>query len=92
LLAAGEIQMNDDHWKAMYEQLNLRSRWYTTQLWAIPFAYVGLAGLGLDKIPKWTYPWNSLGFGFLALLSFGVFVHISSLLFITDSVDELKSS
>ena len=32
-----------------YDQLNQRSRWYSSQMWYVPFAFVGIIALGIDK-------------------------------------------
>ena len=48
-----------DNLRCQLEQLNERSRWYATQLWQLPLAYLGLAGVGIagvlekaqDKLP-----------------------------------------
>ncbi len=38
--------MRIQKWTAYYEQLNVRSRWYSSQLWHVPFAYLAVAGFG----------------------------------------------
>ena len=73
--------MVDNRWNTKYEQLNLRSRWYSSQLWYIPFAYVGIVGIGLGKILTLPYPLNSLGLILLGIFSISVFVHVSAIKF-----------
>jgi hypothetical protein len=55
-------------------ELNNRSRWYSAELWQIPFAYLGLTGLIIvqiaDKTPR------HLGLAFITAAVFGVFVII----------------
>jgi hypothetical protein len=55
-------------------ELNNRSRWYSAELWQIPFAYLGLTGLIIvqiaDKTPR------HLGIAFITAALFGVFVII----------------
>lgn len=73
--------MDDNRWNITYEQLNQRSRWYSSQLWYIPFAYLGIVGIGLEKILKLSYPLNSLGLVLFSIFSMSVFVHVSSIKF-----------
>jgi len=73
--------MDDNRWNITYEQLNQRSRWYSSQLWYIPFAYLGIVGIGLEKILKLSYPLNSLGLVLFSIFSISVFVHVSSIKF-----------
>lgn len=73
--------MADNKWNMKYEQLNQRSRWYSSQLWYIPFAYVGIVGIGLEKMLKLPYPLNSLGLILLGIFSISVFVHVSTIKF-----------
>ena len=73
--------MDDNRWNITYEQLNQRSRLYSSQLWYIPFAYLGIVGIGLEKILKLSYPLNSLGLALFSIFSISVFVHVSSIKF-----------
>lgn len=73
--------MANEKWKTKYEQLNQRSRWYSSALWHVPFTYLGLAGYGSVKIVDMDYPLNSFGFILLAIFSISVFVHLSHLKF-----------
>lgn len=73
--------MNDNRWNITYEQLNQRSRLYSSQLWYIPFAYLGIVGIGLEKILQLSYPLNSLGLALFSIFSISVFVHVSSIKF-----------
>lgn len=36
--------------RCQLEQLNERARWYATQLWQLPLAFIGLAGVGLGGV------------------------------------------
>lgn len=38
--------------RAQLQQLNERSRWYTSQSWQVPFAYIGVTGVVLAGIWK----------------------------------------
>lgn len=71
--------MEDEKWKTQYEQLNQRARWYSAQLWVVPFTYLGLIGVGFEKINalKDTYL-RSTGLLLTAFLSLTVFVHVSA--------------
>lgn len=73
--------MSDDKWNTQYEQLNERSRWYSSQLWYIPFAYVGIVGLGIEKIQSLPHPLDTLAYLMLSIFSFAVYVHVVSLKF-----------
>ncbi|MBI5196579.1 MAG: hypothetical protein HZA10_09670 [Nitrospirae bacterium] len=60
--------------RVQLSELNNRSRWYSAELWQIPFVYLGLTGLTIvqvaDKTPK------HLGLSFITAAVFGVFVII----------------
>lgn len=71
--------MANNHWETQYEQLNQRSRSYAAQLWYVPFAYIGLVGLGLEKILNWCQPLKSFGLILMGIFSIAVFVHVSSI-------------
>ncbi len=73
--------MSNDKWNTQYEQLNQRSRWYSSQLWYVAFAYVGILGLGVDKIPNFEQPLRSLAYLMLSVFSLAVYVHVVSLKF-----------
>ncbi len=64
-----------------YEQLNQRTRWYTSQLWYVPFAFIGILALGIEKINSLSEPLRSFVFLMLSFFSLSVFVHVSSLKF-----------
>lgn len=38
--------------RAQLAELNSRSRWYSTRLWQIPFAYIGLSGIIISSLVK----------------------------------------
>ena len=71
--------MTESDWNTKYEQLNERARWYSSQLWYIPFAYVGLVGMGIDKIFSLTIPFKGIALIFLGIFSLSVYVHVSAL-------------
>ncbi|MCX5847254.1 MAG: hypothetical protein NTW12_13010 [Deltaproteobacteria bacterium] len=71
--------MVDD--KETWKELNQRSRWYSSQLWYVPFAYIGIVGLGVEKLHNLPHPLGNLAYLMLALFSLAVFVHVSSLKF-----------
>jgi len=72
--------MKIEKWKTQYEQLNQRSRWYSTQLWAVPFTYLGLTGYGFGKIVSFENSnMKSIGFFVMGIFSLAVFVHVSSI-------------
>lgn len=73
------IQEQPKHLITIYEQLNLRSRWYSSQLWYVPFAYVGIVGLFLKEIATSNNEVKSFGYLFLAAFSLAVYVHVLSL-------------
>jgi hypothetical protein len=64
-----------------YEQLNLRTRWYTAQIWYVPFAFMGILALGVDKLNNLTGFFKSFIYFLLSFFSFAIFVHLSSLKF-----------
>jgi len=73
------MDMEDEKWQTQYEQLNQRARWYSTQLWIVPFTYLGLIGIAFEKISALenTY-FRSTGFLLIAFFSLAIFVHVSS--------------
>ena len=71
--------MDIDLWKVQYEQLNQRARWYSSQVWYIPFAYIGLIGIGLEKILSLPQPLMSIALVLMGIFSIAVFVHVSSI-------------
>ena len=73
--------MTENRDKITWEELNQRSRWYTAQLWYVPFAYVGIVGFAFDKIVNLPYPLNSFGLFLLGIFSIAVFVHVLALKF-----------
>ena len=63
---------SNDSLNNQLNELNNRSRWYSTQLWAVPFAYLGVSSVAifgvLDKAEK--YLWSV----FLVCALLGAFV------------------
>ncbi len=57
-------------------ELNSRSRWYTSRLWQVPFAYLGLTGLVLVNLADKSALGLSLGFIVSAIFGVLVLVHI----------------
>ncbi|OUR74235.1 hypothetical protein A9Q78_01120 [Methylophaga sp. 41_12_T18] len=55
-------------------ELNNRSRWYSSQLWQIPFAFISLVGLLIGNIAT-KFP-DLLHFTFLTVGLFGILVLI----------------
>jgi len=64
-----------------YEQLNQRTRWYTSQVWYVPFAFIGILVVGIERINTLSGSLRSFAFLMLSFFSLSVFVHISSLKF-----------
>ena len=64
-----------------YAELNQRTRWYTSQLWYVPFAFIGILALGIDKINSLVEPLRSFAFLMLSFFSLAVYVHVTSLKF-----------
>ena len=62
-----------------YEQLNQRSRWYSTQIWHVPFAFVGIIALGIGKIDDVPEPLKTFALLMLSFFSLAAFVHVASL-------------
>jgi len=60
-------------------ELNNRSRWYSSELWQVPFAYLGLSGVVIAQVADKASEYLSLVF--LVSAVFGVFViwHMSRL-------------
>jgi hypothetical protein len=66
--------MKEENLRIMLVELNKRSRWYSSELWQVPFAYLGLSGALImsvvEKQPSY------LCLAFLASTIFGIFVLI----------------
>ena len=71
--------MTDKDWNTKYQQLSERSGRYSSQLWQVPFAYIGLVGIGIDKILKLASPMKSIALFILGMFSLSVLVHITSI-------------
>jgi hypothetical protein len=69
----------ESNWSIRYEQQNERSRWYSSQLWYVPFAYLALVGIGLEKVQMLDKPLKGFAFFALAVFSFAMFVHLCHL-------------
>ena len=62
---------------AQLTELGLRTRWYSAQLWQIPFAYLGLTGIALGALAaSATVSDLRLGVAFLAATGFGLLVTV----------------
>lgn len=64
-----------------YRELNERARAYSNQLWYVPFAYVGLVGLGVSQVVGLQGSLEGFGFLALALFSMAVLVHVTGVKF-----------
>lgn len=65
----------------VWKELSERSRWYTSQLWYVPFAYFGMIGIALDDIERLAQPSRSIAFAVSAMFSLAVIVHVLSVSF-----------
>ncbi len=54
-------------------ELNSRSRWYSSQLWQVPFAYLGISGFVIAGLPDNK---SILALGLIAIGLFGICVLI----------------
>jgi len=61
-----------DSLRCQLTELNARSRWYSTEIWQIPFAYVGVTGLFIAQVASRGESY--LGIAFAVSAGFGVFV------------------
>lgn len=73
--------MAESDWSARYKQQDERSRWYSSQLWYVPFAYLALVGLGVEKVMALDEPLKGIALFSLAVFSFAIFVHMCHLKF-----------
>jgi len=60
-------------------ELNNRSRWYSSELWQVPFAYLGLSGLVIGQVADKASRYLSLAFGASAVFGIFVIVHMHRL-------------
>lgn len=68
---------DDDDLRAQLRELNARSSRYSTQLWQIPFAYLGVTAVGFAKIESASH--KELFWGSCAATVLGVIVLLHSL-------------
>jgi|WetSurMetagenome_2_1015567.scaffolds.fasta_scaffold399816_2 hypothetical protein len=71
--------MEEKSWSTKWEELNTRSRWYSSQLWYIPFAYIGIVGLSFEKISNLPFPINIIINFLFGIFTLAVFVHVSAI-------------
>ena len=62
-----------------YDQLNQRARWYSAQMWYVPFAFVGIISLGIGKINDVPKPLKTFALLMLSFFSLAAFVHVTAL-------------
>ncbi len=67
-----------ENWRTQLKELNARSRWYTTQLWQVPLAFVGIVGVTVSKLPEQEH--HKAVFLLLVILGVAVFVHMLHLM------------
>lgn len=72
-------QPNEESLRVQLAELNNRSRWYSSELWQVPFAYLGLSGVVVAQVADKASKYLSLIF--FASAVFGAFViwHMSRL-------------
>lgn len=63
-----------------FRELNTRSRWYSSQLWQIPFAYLGVTGIVLGRLAGESRCQLSLGLLCSGIFGILVSVHIFGLM------------
>lgn len=64
---------------AQLAELNTRSRTYTAQIWQIPFAYIGIAGVVLAQLVDKPAPMIRVALVSIAVFGMLVFVHFTSM-------------
>lgn len=64
--------------RVQYVELNNRSRWYTSQAWQIPFAYLAIVNVTIGVVVAKEEKW--LAIALFALAFIGVFVAVQSYL------------
>ncbi|MBA7676827.1 hypothetical protein ES703_85072 [subsurface metagenome] len=62
-----------------YDQLNQRSRWYTKQIWHVPFAFIAIISLGIGKIDDIPERLKTVALLILSLFSLAAFVNVTAL-------------
>jgi hypothetical protein len=60
--------------RTQLKELNTRSRWYTTQLWQVPIAFIGIVGITVSRLPDETMRRPVLII--LGLLGIAVLIHM----------------
>jgi hypothetical protein len=79
--------MNDDNKTALMEkamlvqltELNNRSRWYSSELWQVPFAYLGLTGLIIGQVANKAHAYLPPVLFVSGLFGVFVFIHMESI-------------
>lgn len=73
-ITLGSMTSDRDVLRAQLTELNLRSRWYSSQLWYVSFAYIGVTGVaistaaGTDPSLLQEFLWFCSGFGVMVTL------------------------
>jgi hypothetical protein len=63
---------SDETLRLQLTELNIRSRWYVAQLWQMPFAYIGIAGVTIGTLVDKDYVF--LGIASIALAIAGMLI------------------
>lgn len=79
MATANDRKVESDSLRVQLAQLNERSRWYSSQLWQMPFAFLGIVALAVGAVIDQNT--TVVGSTFLAIGGFGiaVFIHILGL-------------
>lgn len=70
---------DQDTLRLQLSELNSRSRWYSSQLWHVPFAYLGLTGIIVANLASSCPSQQSLGLIVSALFGVLVSFHICAM-------------
>jgi hypothetical protein len=69
------IAPDKDSLQRQLTELNSRARWYSSQLWQVPFAYLGLSGLTIANAAGKTLLYMPFIFWTCAVFGLLVFIH-----------------
>jgi hypothetical protein len=73
------ISPDKDSLQRQLTELNIRARWYSSQLWQVPFAYLGLTGLAVSNAVGKSSSHLPLIFWTCAVFGVCVIVHMTGM-------------
>jgi len=74
-----ENKVENDTLRAQLHELNERARWYSSQIWQVPFAFLGIAALVIGMVIEKNDPAKALAYLVVSGLGIAVLIHVQGL-------------